>query len=246
MKSALVCIAKNEDLYIEEWITYNLKLGFDHIFIFENDWRCKYESQSVTKIPFNGHAKQREAYNYFIQNYSEIYDWSAFFDVDEFLVLKKHGNVNSFISEFRDFNGIGINWCFFGSNGHDRCIGNYSVLQRFTRRRITPLEPEPLDHHVKTILKLDTKFIMDIHNPNVELVDTNKVPFMGPLNSKVNTNIAQLNHYFTKSKEEFQLKAARGRADNGEIRSLADFEAHDFNDIEDMSAFMFMNEIRFI
>ena len=78
------------------------------------------------------------------------------------------------------------------------------------------------------------------------MVDTNKVPFIGQLNSKCNIDIAQLNHYFTKSKEEFQLKAARGRADNGEIRSMADFQAHDFNDIEDMLAFMFMHEIKII
>ena len=37
MKIALVCIAKNEDNYIKEWITYHKKLGFDDIFIYEND-----------------------------------------------------------------------------------------------------------------------------------------------------------------------------------------------------------------
>ena len=40
MKIALVCIAKNEDDYIEEWVNYHLKLGFSKIFIYENNWRC--------------------------------------------------------------------------------------------------------------------------------------------------------------------------------------------------------------
>ena len=39
MDVALVCIAKNEDNYIQEWIDYHLKLGFNDIHIFQNDWR---------------------------------------------------------------------------------------------------------------------------------------------------------------------------------------------------------------
>ena len=37
IKVALVCIAKNEDNYIQEWITYNKLIGFDDIFIYQND-----------------------------------------------------------------------------------------------------------------------------------------------------------------------------------------------------------------
>ena len=39
MKTALVCIAKEEDNYIDEWIKYHLKLGFNDIFVYQNDWR---------------------------------------------------------------------------------------------------------------------------------------------------------------------------------------------------------------
>lgn len=34
MNAALVTIAKDEDNYINEWIRYNLKLGFSQIFIY--------------------------------------------------------------------------------------------------------------------------------------------------------------------------------------------------------------------
>lgn len=39
-KVALAAIAKDEDNYIEEWIRYNLKLGFDKIIIYQNNWRA--------------------------------------------------------------------------------------------------------------------------------------------------------------------------------------------------------------
>jgi hypothetical protein len=38
MKISLVCIAKMEDFYINEWVLYHKKLGFDDIIIYETDW----------------------------------------------------------------------------------------------------------------------------------------------------------------------------------------------------------------
>ena len=37
---------------------------------------------------------------------SDGYDWVAFFDVDEFLVLKKHKNIKDFIEVYKDYNGL--------------------------------------------------------------------------------------------------------------------------------------------
>ena len=34
MKTALVCIAKDEDNYIDEWLKYHLKLGFSNIYVY--------------------------------------------------------------------------------------------------------------------------------------------------------------------------------------------------------------------
>jgi hypothetical protein len=50
MKVAIVCIAKNEDLYLEEWVNYHLKLGFDRIYIYMNNWRTNYHNDKVTLI----------------------------------------------------------------------------------------------------------------------------------------------------------------------------------------------------
>ena len=37
--SAIICVAKDEDHYIDEWIEYHLKLGFDAIYIIQNQWK---------------------------------------------------------------------------------------------------------------------------------------------------------------------------------------------------------------
>lgn len=235
MKVALVCIAKNEDSYIDEWIAYNKKLGFDDIFIYQNNWRWSGESENVNKIEIDGINKQREAYNGFIRNNHSKYDWAAFFDIDEFLVLKKHDDIKSFLLDYEEFPAVGINWILFGDNGHKTIDGDYSVVKRFTKRQ------EGVNQHVKCIVKLSPIVYMDIHNPNSSWVDTHKRINRGPFTKIHTDDIAQLNHYFCKTQEEFQMKCDRGRADTpNSKRSMVEFEPHNINDIEDLLAYNFL------
>ena len=234
MRVALVCIAKNEDNYIQEWVNYNKKLGFDDIFIYQNNWRCSIDEPNVIKIEYDGVNRQIPCYNEFINNYKEDYDWVAFFDVDEFLVLKKHKNIKEFIFDYKDHNGIGINWVLFGNNGLSEINDEYSVVKRFTKCQSKP------DEHIKTILNLKSPNFMNVHAPNREIVDTNHRKFSGPFNYEGLIDVAQINHYFCKTKEEFEFKCNRGRADISVGRNLNEFERHNFNEITDLTALNFL------
>jgi hypothetical protein len=239
MKVALVCIAKNEDNYIQEWVSYHLKLGFDNIFIYQNDWRTDITNTNVIKIELDGENKQRIAYNHFIKSNLGEYDWAAFFDVDEFLVLKKHKNVKEFINDYYDYNSIGISWVFFGDNNHTQIVNNnYGVINRFTLRQ------KNIDEHVKCILKLNSNLDMDVHNPHGIWVDTNYQKNNGPYSKNPTDNIAQLNHYYCKTKEEFSVKIEKGRADIPEShpswrRGWDLYDKNNFNEIEDLTAYNF-------
>ena len=68
-RNAIVCIAKEEDHYIKEWIDYHKKLGFDHFFIYENDWASPIKIDSITNIPFNGDHLQLPPINPFLDTY---------------------------------------------------------------------------------------------------------------------------------------------------------------------------------
>ena len=227
-------MAKDEDHYIQEWVNYYLKLGFDNVFIYENNWRCRLENDQIIKIPIDGPARQIAAYNHFIQNFTGHFDWAAFFDVDEFLVLKKHNSIKDFIEDYKDHDGIGVNWHLFGSNGFESPGGDYGVLKRFTKRGKT------VNQHIKTILKLRKDIFMAQHNPNIPIVDTNRNIIDGPFNFNGDDSIAQLNHYFCKSKEEFLAKVKRGKSDSTTFRDIREFDDHDFNEVEDLAALDFM------
>jgi hypothetical protein len=237
MKVALVCIAKNEENYIREWVNYHIKLGFDTIIVYENDWRCEYSHPQLIKIPLDGVRKQVECYNLFLQQNKTNYDWVAFFDVDEFLVLKKHNNVKDFISEYSTHPSISINWVLFGDNGLTHVDdNNYSVINRFTKRQLVG------DIHTKSIVKTVGNFHMLVHNTNGTVVDTNnKTRFNTPYNYDKPIDVAQLNHYFCKTKEEFVKKVERGRADTGTYRDMSEFDKHNINEIDDFYAYNFIN-----
>lgn len=254
MKTALVCIAKNEDNYIDEWIDYHLKLGFTHIFVYQNDWRYKGDKQKYTSfvdwIDFDGEAMQMKAYNDFIDNRSNGYGFAAFFDVDEFLCLKEDKSLDSFLSRYQDVYGVGINWRVFGDNGL-QCVvdGNYSLLKRFTKCQST------LDRHVKTILNLKmaanrfhfvNPHFVDASMKYDVIADVDKQKFIhGPWNYGCTTKIAQLNHYNSKTRQEFSEKLLRGKADTLRMHpqynyTMADFDKHNFNDVEDLTAKEFL------
>ena len=206
MKVALVCIAKNEENYIQEWINYHKKIGFDNIFIYQNDWRWFGESENVHKIELDGKNQQLVAYNTFLNVYKNEFDWVAFFDVDEFLVLKKHKTIQEFLLEYSNFDCVGINWVLFGNNGNTNLDSEYSLLKRFTKRQ------SDVNQHVKSIVKLNKGIVMLTHSPTTTWVNTEKEYKLGPFNIGGSIDIAQINHYFCKTEDEFKEKIKKGKA----------------------------------
>lgn len=235
MRVALVCIAKNEDHYIDEWISYHKKLGFDDIFIYENNWEYNGKHDDVICIPTVGEVMQVKSYNYFISKYNGVYDWAAFIDVDEFIVLKQHKTIQEFLSLYGGvYSAIGMNWVYFGDNGHTSVNGEYSVLKRFTKRQEIP------NQHIKSIVRLDhsTEFLSP-HNINKTWNDTNGKRGYGAYNVGGPIDVIQINHYFCKTREEFQEKINRGRADTihpAYQRKMEEFDENNHNEVEDLIA----------
>ena len=162
MFPVIVCIAKKEEDYIEEFIVYHLALGFKHIFLYDNEDVPTYENllekykENVRFIhlPFNNYTRpvQYMALDHFVNNYLFSTDIThvAHIDIDEFIVLKKHDNICDFIQEYivDDCQGIAMNWRFFGSSGKTEKT-NEPVTIRFTKCE------QQGNKHIKTLFKKD-------------------------------------------------------------------------------------------
>ena len=254
MNVALVCIAKDEDNYIDEWIEYHIKLGFSKIIIYQNRWRYtgKYKNKDfIQLIEFDGFSKQLPAYNDFIQNNYNKYDWAAFIDIDEFIVLKQKSDISSFLIDYNDYNSVALNWSVFGAAGL-KFNGDYSVIKRFTKCK------KKLIHEVKCFINfnkskntLSFNGIGYAHNIGQfnKTIAVNKLYFInGPFNENDldNRDIAYINHYNTKTKEEWDQKIARGdvTAHDGIFRN-GDYwfnlrNTPEYEEYEDLTAYNFM------
>ena len=86
-------MAKNEHLYIKDWVNHYLKIVFDEIHIFDNDDKDVRnitdfipKSNKVFVYDIRGQAKERLQYEIYTNFYNtHKFDWCLFVDVDEFL-----------------------------------------------------------------------------------------------------------------------------------------------------------------
>ncbi len=243
---AIVLIIKDEAQYILEWINFHIKQGVSHFFIYDNESRDNLfevlqpfiANGLVTYNKIPGKIRQTDAYNHAVYNYKKKFKYFAMIDTDEFLFTpdsSESGALYKFIDNFmmnhKNAGGIGVNWLVFGSNGHKTKPAG-GVLENYTRCAVKEFGP---NHLIKTIcdpLKVlcsITHFALYYHG--FYNLDENGEIITGPISESVNFDKIRINHYFTKSRQEFLQKRARGMADNNGIRNIQDFDNHDRNEI---------------
>ena len=242
--TAVICaIALNEEKYIDEWIKYHIALGFQHIYIYDNsiEYSLKSkESSVVTVIPFPGPEKQLQAYDIFVTTYKNKHKWAAFIDCDEFVVLKKHTNIISFLNDYNDCECVGLNWLFFGTS-NEKYYRNEPITKRFT------LCSNDIDLHIKSICQLNKIYKYTLPHLPILLegntYNTAKEIINHHFNQSKNCDVAILHHYYTKSEEELKEKINRPRPDS-QLKRNNNFEwlCTQYNDVKNTDAWDFYSK----
>jgi len=246
----IICVAKKEHDYIEEFVKYHLALGFKYIYIYDNEDTPTYESilhkykDNIKVIHFPQPGLQYIALEHFINNYLFTTDIThvAHIDVDEFIVLKKHKNIVDFINEYivDDCQGIGMNWRFFGSSGKTEKTKNEPNTIRFI------MCEKNGNNHIKTIFKKDNflryNTCHDVFYSFGHTKSTMGNIIQGPFNNNIDLSVIQLNHYKCKTLNEFKHIRTRGKADYvGDYGENVEenFRRFDINEVGDLTAFNF-------
>jgi len=243
---AVCTIVRNEARYMKEWIENHLLEGVTMFFIYDNG-----STDNLREIlkPFNYctylidwplHPGQKAAYADCIQRFSNTCEWLAFIDADEFLYCRDKRTVATVLNEFHYASAIAVHWLLFGSNGEIEADGktddgeDIPVVCRFIRRA------KDVNPHVKSIVRTSclNGVGYDVHCFDVigDIVDEKHLhlPKHYSLDYNGTADVLAINHYHTKSKEEYKQKCLRGRADTGEVRDFeSSFAAHDVNEVKD-------------
>ena len=233
-KVCLCVIGKKENLYAKEYVNHYKNLGYNHIFIYDNndindekfeDVLSKEISENfVTIINYRGYQgksdkPQFDSYKDCYANYSGKYDWLSFYDFDEFLFLKEHKNIQEFLDQkkFNQCINIKINWLIYSDNDliyyEDK-----PIQERFT----TPLWNDTANKHIKSTVRgyLKKNYWSKMWNPHSSTnIYTSCIPTgvrtksKSPFHTPPNYESAYIKHYVTKTLEEFIGKVKRGRPD---------------------------------
>jgi len=230
IKVAVCTMAKLENLYVEEFVEYYVKLGIDHIFIYDdNDPNTeriidaiddKYKPKVTTYENIKGKINcQSDAYTNCYHTNMKEYDWFLMIDLDEFLFIVNDTLKNYLSKEiYNKCDFIKFNW----ATANDNNLLYYDsrpLLERFK-------PPYTKETFIKSIIRSN---IPELHywvhspdyspirnvtcNGNGDLMDISQT-----INTEQNFNESYLEHFSKaflihfryKTTEEFVKKYKRG------------------------------------
>lgn len=240
-----MCLVTRDATDMRDWIEHYLHLGISKFYLFDHNsstpvikelWDYAVEGTVVYHYIedfdiFQGHhIVQFEAYRQCIKKYAAKHHFLAFFDDDEYLVLKPDAGTRSlsrFLEAFEGYGGLAVNWQIISSSGHvERPKG------KVTDNYIACLPKQHQENtHVKVIA--NTKFVVSTDgNPHTfsylssaKAVNENFTVVHSAWSDPVSTNKAVLYHYTVKSRQDFQRKVVwRTGAGGGVTRTQEWFD----------------------
>lgn len=243
----VAAIVKNEGPYIDEWLAFHRLQGVSKFHIYDNgstDDTLKnlQKHEDVYIIPWHVYPGQMSAYQDALQTFTDV-KWIAFIDADEFLYSPTGKSLPEVLEKYDYASAVAVHWLLFGSSGHKKKSAE-KVSVRFTKRA------NEVNPHVKSIVQTGryAKVGPTVHAFNVDggAVDElhRQLPYDYSVIPKGTADILAINHYHTKSKEEYEQKLKRRRADNGRLRRADSFEAHDVNEVEDLFVHNIMKDVQ--
>jgi hypothetical protein len=226
-------VVKNESKYLKEWILYHRLIGVDNFSIYLHNNTD--DSQGILEdlgVNFKNVSSEHLGFEVKNKLYKEIIqeantEFVCCLDIDEFIVMPEHDNIKNFLSSslFDGFGGVVLHQNIFGSNDHQASpdglvIDNYTKRHPdnfdFPRNYPNFQQPHDLFKIIKTIVRRKSlKKVLDSHKylTHTPIVDEN-----GQLYRKYTCNRPlskiRLNHYFTKSLEDWTFKTNRPRFSN--------------------------------
>lgn len=248
---AIVSISKNEGPYLVEWIEFHRLVGVNKFYFYDNESSDDtkeilkpYIDKNIVEYTFiSGVGRQLDAYNDAIKQHKNECRWMAFIDMDEYLMPSVpfkplHQIVDEIILKAaQGAAGVGVNWAIYGTSGlKKRPKGLITENYKFRAEN-----EYYLNIHIKCICnpRLVTNYISP-HYPlyirgGYTVKEAYGTRLIGWGANRIIYKNLRINHYYTKSEEEYAAKRARGLGDRSGIYGDEHFEQYNKNDIYDFN-----------
>lgn len=221
----ITAIVKNEAPYIKEWIEFHKLVGVEKFYIYDNEStddlieviQPYINANEVVYKYFPGECAQNAAYQDSIENNSNKVRFMAFIDLDEFITPLKHITITEYIKNIENkighkIDALGVNWLIHGFNGHFHKPDGL-VCENFSRCSFSTEG----NKHIKSIV--NPRSVVIAHHPHYfihrfgsKIVNIKGENIYGPFSEPYFEEIV-INHYITKSYEEYEKRMKKGKAD---------------------------------
>lgn len=227
---SIAAIYKNEPDIIE-WIEYHKLAGVERFYLYDNEstddslekLKPYIEDGTVIYKYISGECMQYPVYRDAVCRYKNETHWMAFIDLDEYICPVQEYDIKSVLNDYDKYPGFGINWIMFDSNGQTK-QSDKLVIETYTR--VMKDYQHKVNHHIKSIIKPEkVAYITNAHfcfYKNKELAVNENYSTIGNSSNYENVNNAftdyhssekiRINHYYSKSLENFKKKVAKGLA----------------------------------
>jgi hypothetical protein len=222
---AACAIYRDEGPYLREWVEFHRLVGIERFFLYDNgssddhlEVLGPYLACGMVELrPWQGLPTQHDAYDDCLERQRSRCRWIAFLDLDEFVFSPTGEPLPEILTDYEQWPGVAINWAMFGPSGH-RTKPDGLVIENYLQRIDTPV-----NRHVKSIVDprraLACRTAHSFDYDRGLAIDENHYPLTGGRTNSVSFARLRVNHYYTKSEEEFARKLGQRRADTGAVRT---------------------------
>lgn len=225
-RTALHCMFQNEAVFLPEWLEYHLNLGFDQIFLTNDESKDGY--QEVLK-PYlkDGRVKLEQARqdldfftreewhkNQMLKSLRGNFQWVAFLDADEFIWTEK-GDLKAFLKDKEHWPGVVLNSFFYGTSGLEKLGEGEKLTEKLTQRFVDSHHEHQL---VKSLVQPAYGFQFFYKNPHypqysplARLRQVDGARFH-PAQPRILREPASINHYWYRTERYYREQKRPRRA----------------------------------
>ncbi|WP_084863973.1 glycosyltransferase family 92 protein [Salibaculum halophilum] len=231
---AIAAIVRDEAEHIGEWARFHLAAGVRHFVIYDDAsrddtvevLRATLPADRLTIIPWAQRLSDirlgREIHNQLLAyahaagNFGGGFRWMGFIDIDEFLVPVGADTLEDALATLGDVPNLSLPWHMFAFSGHDTPpVGG--VVSNYLMRARDPMGDAPGLRAFKMLVDPCRLTTMRIHAMQTDGDERtwNAAGVQATFATRdqagfYSTQAVQLNHYYTRSREELESKIARG------------------------------------
>ena len=235
---SICLLAKNENDYINEWLQWHINLGVEHFYIYDNDSSIPIINSinsdylpycTITDFPSASRWHvQKEAYQHCLDNFKQDNEWIAFIDGDEFInVVEKNQTLHNLLKEFEQYDALYVKWVYHNANGQ-LYKNDQPVRERF--KKTVDIDKFNGRSFGKSIVRVNKVRTMNAHCPGIaifyNIVNEQHQRIEYEFSENMTENRIIIEHYYTKSLEEWNERCNNGSCDPLYSRKYEDFYLH--------------------